>query len=421
METRRRSTFSLMFYLKKTKLLKNGEAPICLRVTAKCQYAEIGIKRSIAVNLWDQKKECSKGKSYTDKELNHYLDTIKARVFQIQCELENEGRQATAKAIVNRYFGKDETGKTIVGIYEDHNRQCEKLIGIDFTQSTVDKFWTSLSHLKDYMKSCYGQDDMLLREIDNKFVKDFEVFLKTQRGCQHNSSIKHLKNLKKIVRIAQANDWIRNDPFFNTKFSYTDTNVEFLTQEELEILIKKDFTIPRLAQVRDIFVFCAFTGLAFIDVKQLAASHIIKDGKGNLWIDKNRQKTKVMCNIPLLPVALGILRKYKNHPDCIKAGVLLPVMSNQKMNAYLKEIADLCGINKNLSTHVARYTCATVVLLANGVTIENTAKILGHRKLSMTQHYAKVLDSSILRDMTSVTDNFAPMMDSDTGIFKQAQ
>ena len=264
MKTAKKSTFSLMFYIKKTKLLKNGEAPICLRITVNRQYAEIMIKRSILVNLWDQKKECSKGKAYSDRELNHYLDSIKARVYLLQRELETEGRQVTAKALRDRYNGKDEASKTLIQIYKDHNNKCRTLIGIDYTKATVDKFDTSLSHLKEFMKHEYQQEDILLFEIDNQFIRNFEIYLKTVRNCQHNSSLKHLKNLKKVIRIAQSNGWIKKDPFFGIKFSYVDTGIDFLTREELEIIINKEFTISRLGQVRDIFVFCCYTFVALI-------------------------------------------------------------------------------------------------------------------------------------------------------------
>ena len=157
-----------------------------------------------------------------------------------------------------------------------------------------------------------------------------------------------------------------------------------------------------LALVCDVFIFAAFTGLAFIDVQQLAAEHIVQDNNGHYWIRKTRQKTNNMCNIPLLDIPLAILKKYENHPTCIKRGVLLPVPCNQNMNSYLKEIADVCGIQKHLSTHVARHSYATSVCLANGVSIENVAKMLGHSNIKMTQHYAKVLDSSILKDMMNV-------------------
>ena len=223
---------------------------------------------------------------------------------------------------------------------------------------------------------------------------------------QHNSTIKHLKNLKKVIRIALANDWIKKDPFANIQFRHEESNVEFLSYEELETIRNKTFSIPRLEIVRDVFVFCCMTGLSFIDVQQLTPDHLIKDSNEVLWIRKSRQKTGNMCNIPVIKPAQGLIDKYADHPECIRKNVLLPVMSNQKLNSYLKEIADLCGITKRLTMHVARHTCATVVMLANNVSLENVAKILGHSNTKMTQHYAKVLDSSILRDMGSVEARF---------------
>ena len=165
------------------------------------------------------------------------------------------------------------------------------------------------------------------------------------------------------------------------------------------MLWKKTFEIPRMELVRDAFLFQCYSGLAFIDLSELKAEHIVEDNEGNLWIRKARQKTNIMCNVPLLDIPIQILEKYKGHPLCNKTGKLLPVLSNQKMNSYLKEIADLCAIKKKLTTHTGRYTFSTVVTLANNVSLENVAKILGHTSTRMTQRYAKVLDQSILKDM----------------------
>lgn len=402
-----KSTFNLLFVIRKHRLLKNGEAPIYLRVTVNGEVADITTKRSIQVKMWDQRRESSSGKTVKDRELNHYLETLKMRMYQIHRTFEIDGRQITAKALRDSFYGRDENDKTIVDVYREHNKKCRALIGIDFTKSTVEKFDTSLSHLQEYMQHQYGKDDMFLSEINGQFVSDFDFYLKTVRKCQNNSSIKHLKNLKKVIRIALANDWMKKDPFFGIQFKHDETHVEFLTQEELERIMNKEFTLPRLALVRDVFVFCAFTGLAFIDVKNLTPEHLMKDNNGALWIRKPRQKTGNMSNIPVLSVTKGLIEKYANHPECLKKNVLLPVMSNQKLNAYLKEIADLCGIKKKLSTHVARHTAATVVFLANNVSMENVAKILGHSNTKMTQHYAKVLDQSIMRDMANVEKCFA--------------
>ena len=403
----KRNTLSVLFIIKKAKLLKNGEAPICMRITVNKRVAEIMIKRSIPVDLWNQKKECSKGKDRVATELNHYINTVRAKVLQIHRELEIDNKPITADTIKDCFYGRDKVQRSLLEVYAEHNEKCRALIGKEYTESTVTKFDTSINRLKEYIRSCYHRDDIMLAELDGQFIRDFDFWLKTDKHCQNNSALKHLKNLKKVVRIALANDWIKKDPFYGIHFKQEEVNVEFLSREELDVLMNKGFTIKRLEQVRDIFVFCCFTALAFVDVQQLSREHLIKDNNGTLWIRKARQKTNQMCNIPVLSIPQRILRKYEDNAECIKKGVLLPVISNQRMNAYLKEIVDLCSITKRLTTHVARHTAATVVFLANDVSMENVSKILGHSNIRMTQHYAKVLDSSIMRDMVNVKKNFS--------------
>ena len=403
----KRNTLSVLFIIKKAKLLKNGDAPICIRITVNKRVVEVMIKRSIPVDLWDQKKECSKGKDRVATELNHYINTIRAKVLQIHRELEIDNKPITADIIKDCFYRRDKVQRTWLEVYAEHNEKCRALIGKEYTESTVTKFDTSINRLKEYIRSCYHRDDIMLAELDRQFIRDFDFWLKTEKHCQYNSALKHLKNLKKVVRIALANGWIKKDPFYGIRFKQEEVNVEFLSREELDILMNKEFTIKRLEQVRDVFVFCCFTALAFVDVQQLSREHLIKDNNGALWVRKARQKTNQMCNIPVLSIPQRVLRKYENNAECIKKGVLLPVISNQRMNAYLKEIADLCGITKRLTTHVARHTAATVVFLANDVSMENVSKILGHSNIRMTQHYARILDSSIMRDMENVEKNFS--------------
>lgn len=402
----KRNTLSVLFIIKKSKLLKNGEAPICMRITVNKRVAEVMIKRSIPVDLWNQKKECSKGKDRAATELNHYINTVRAKILQIHRELEIDNKTITADIIKDCFYGRDKVQRSLLEVYAEHNEKCRALIGKEYTESTVTKFDTSINRLKEYIRSCYHRDDMMLAELDGQFIRDFDFWLKTDKHCQNNSALKHLKNLKKVVRIALANGWIKKDPFYGIRFKQEEVNVEFLSREELDILMNKEFAIKRLEQVRDIFVFCCFTALAFVDVQQLSREHLIKDNNGALWIRKARQKTNQMCNIPVLSIPQRILGKYEDNAECIKKSVLLPVISNQRMNAYLKEIADLCGIAKRLTTHVARHTAATVVFLANDVSMENVSKILGHSNIRMTQHYARVLDSSIMRDMANVENAF---------------
>lgn len=400
-----RETMSILFFIKKTKLLKNGEAPICLRLTLNKQIAEIRIKRSVPVNRWSQAKGCALGKDRVAKELNSYLEVIRLKIHQIHRELVLDlSVPVTANAIINRYYGNNV--KMLLDVFEDHNDKCRALIGKEYVEGTVRKFDTTLLYLKQFLKQQYHKNDIPLPEISQEFVRNFEFFLKTEKSCQNNSALKHIKNFRKVIRIAIGNEWIKKDPFFGLRFKADEVNVDFLTSDELKRIRQKKITIPRLERIRDIFVFCCFTGLAFVDVSQLTAEDLIEDSQGNVWIRKMRQKTKEMCNIPLLSVAKEILEKYKDFASTNTKGLLLPVSSNQKTNAYLKEIADICGIKKKLTTHVARHTAATVVFLANKVSMENVAKILGHANLNMTRHYAKVLDQSILNDMENVERSF---------------
>lgn len=403
----KRKSFSVLFFLRKKKLLKNGEAPVCMRITADRSMCDIQIKRSIAVELWDQAKERSKGRGQEAYELNLYIESIRSKIYQIHRELETDGKTVNAETIKNKFYGIDSDNKTLLQVFTEHNTEARSLIGKGYVDKTVQRFETTARYLSEFIKAEYSLSDIALKELDLAFIRKFDVFLKVKKNCAQNSAITRLKNLKKITRIAFSNDWMQKDPFVTYRFKFDETNPEFLSKEELNTLIQKEFPIQRLEIVRDIFAFCCFTGLAFTDIQQLKPEHLVKDNEGSMWIRKNRQKTKNMCNIPLLNTACQLIEKYKNYPECQKKNIIFPVPSNQRMNSYLKEIADVCGISKKLTTHTARHTCATVVMLANNVSLKNVAKILGHSNTRTTEHYAKVLDSSILRDVKNVDEKFA--------------
>lgn len=250
----------------------------------------------------------------------------------------------------------------------------------------------------------YKKNDIPVKDVDHKFITGLEYYLKTTRKCAHNSAIKYITNFKKIIRIAYANDWIDKDPFLHWKAELKIVEREFLAEEEIQKIIKLELKMERLDQVRDIFIFCCYTGLAYVDVKKLEDSDIVIGIDGERWIKTRRSKTDTRSNIPLLPTAIAIIEKYSTHNDSDK---LLPVLSNQKMNAYLKEIADVCGIEKNLTFHLARHTFATTVTLTNGVPIESVSKTLGHKSLKTTQHYAKILDRKVSDDMAILKEKLS--------------
>lgn len=396
-----------MFYIRRDKTNKKGEAPVFMRLTINGERADASIKRFIEPHAWNSAKGKANEKSRGGKDLNLYLDAISANILRIQRDFELDKKEVSAQIILNRYLGKEQSDRhTLMEVFRAHNEKCRALSGISLAPGTVIRYETTLRLTEEFLQKSYQKEDCYLDEVTNQFIEDFEFFLKTVRRCCHNTTTKYLLNFKKIIRIALAKGWMKKDPFAQVHFHFEPVEREFLEKQELKVLLNKEITITRLAQVRDIFCFCCLTGLAFMDVQQLKPEHLVADIHGKIWIRKARQKTKNMCNIPLLDEAQKILDRYKEHPYCQTHGVLLPVCSNQKMNSYLKELADICGIRKNLSTHCARHTFATLTL-ASGATIDNVAKMLGHANVNMTRRYAKVLDSSIMRDMEVVAENMA--------------
>ena len=287
----------------------------------------------------------------------------------------------------------------LIEIFQQHNDQVVELIGKDFAPGTVERYKTSLSHTRSFMQWKYKISDIDIRKLNYEFISGYEFWLKSVRRCNHNSTMKYLANFKKIVILCLKNGWLSKDPFVGFKLSKKEVVREFLTKEEMQLILSKQFVSERIGQVRDIFLFSCYTGLAYADVKKLKRSEIITGVDGEKWVFTSRQKTNTASRIPLLSQALQIIEKYTDHPQCDAADRLLPVLSNQKMNAYLKEIADVCGITKQLTYHIARHTFATTVTLSNGVPIESVSKMLGHKNIRTTQHYAKILDKKLSEDM----------------------
>lgn len=402
-----RQTFNVLFFIRKTRTVKSGETPIMLRISIQGQLAEIQLKRTVKPTQWNQKKERCTGKDAASLEINRYLESVKLRLFDIHRTMEQEDKLINPYEIKRKFLGLDNEHKLFFEVFQEHNDKCRELIGKDYAKVTVSRFNTCLKYFREMALKKYHMKDIPLKELTHAIIQDYIHFLKTEKDLQENTLIRYMKAVKKITNLAIANDWMSKNPFSNIRFHEPEVHKDFLTKEELNVLWKKTFEIPRMELVRDAFLFQCYSGLAFIDLSELKAEHIVEDNQGNLWIRKARQKTNVMCNVPLLDIPIQILEKYKEHPLCNKSGKLLPILSNQKMNSYLKELADVCRIKKKLTTHPGRYTFSTVVTLANNVSLENVAKMLGHTSTRMTQRYAKVLDQSILRDMQNVRESMS--------------
>ena len=373
-----RTTFCLLFYIRRTKLNRNGEAPIMMRITVNGVRVDASVKKTILPEFWSAAKGKALEKKREYKELNLYLDSIRLRIMKIQRELEIEEVSVSANSVLDRFQGKDApVQRTLFEVFREHNDKCVQLSGTDMAPATVQRYETSLKHTRDFVWETYHKKDVLLDEVSRQFIEDYEFWLKTEKKCCHNTATKYLKNFKKIIRIALAKGWMKNDPFLEIRFSLDKVEPDFLEDSEIQKLISKEIDIPRLSQVRDIFVFCCFTGLAFSDIHGLRKEHIVEDSNGVRWIRKGRQKTKIMCNIPLMEIPLKILEKYSTNEYCKKHGVLFPVLCNQKMNAYLKELADICGIKKTLTTHEARHNKNYIYLNMKGLRLKRNRLVNG--------------------------------------------
>ncbi len=402
----KRPTIRVLFYIRRGRTRKNGESTIMMRITVNGQREELTTSRSILADRWDHDRGRSKGYSPDADELNQYLKQRELKVFDAQMELERQDIPVTAQSIKDFLQGRNRSSSGILELFADHNRKFSERIGKDRSLSTAKRYETTLSHLKDYIGKEHRSQDVPVKSINHGFIEGFYHFLLTQKECGNNSTIKYLRNFRKVIRIALNNDWIHSDPFKNISYRLEPIERVFLTQLELDIIYKKEFGNERLTRVRDVFIFCSYTGLAFSDVKRLRKENLTLDIDGSLWIRIQRLKTKQPSEILVLDIPRAILTKYKDHPQCILESVVLPVPSNQKMNGYLKEIADLCGINKKLSTHVARHTFGTSVTLNQGVPLEIVAEMMGHADIRTTGIYARVLNTSVAREMKKVQENY---------------
>ncbi|ANH60386.1 site-specific integrase [Dokdonia donghaensis] len=337
-----------------------------MRITIDGKRASMGISRTIDPNKWNQRKGRAIGNHKESAEINSHIDKLTYNVRKIHQELMDRNELVTSKKILNILNGKGEKARLLLDVFREHNQEADKLIGISMSKSTVKRYWTSYEHTKQFINEIYKEDDFPLQDINYDFIKKFEVFLKTVRNCNHNSTLKYINNFKKIIRLALTNEWMTRDPFYNYKVKFLEVKRDFLTEEKIDLLWEKELHFDRLKLVRDMFIFSCYTGLAYSDVEKLTKNDVSIGIDGSKWVCINRIKTNTKSSIPLLPIAAEIIERYAGHPSVKNTGKLIPVLSNQKSNLFLKEIAISCGINKILTTHLARHTFATTVTLTNG-------------------------------------------------------
>ena len=397
-----RSSFAILFFIRESRVRKDGTASIEIVLTVNGERCAFSTGKRVKSCNWDKTKQQVKGKDEEAQSLNNYLKAIKAKLYQKEAELLDRGFIITAELLRDAYFDKVESlkEKTLFEVFEEHNREQEKLVGNGVSKAT---YWISVYTvrlLKKFVQQKYKREDLYLRELNLNFIQSFHTFLRIDKGMAQNSSTKHLKLLKKIVNLAVANSYMATNPFITYKIEREPVEIDFLDEEELRKIINFDTPLPRLERAKDMFLFGCFTGLSYIDIKTLAPEHFEKDNTGRIWIKKRRVKTGVLSRIPLLPIAKLILDKYKGGEK------LLPIQDPADINKYLKDIAILCDIKKRITFHTSRHTFASTVTLANNISLEVVSKMLGHTNTRMTNHYAKLIDKCIGEQMDKLMDTF---------------
>ncbi len=404
-------TFDYIFTLRKPKNYTSGPVRIFLRITIDGRRCETATAQFADPNQWDIKKGRLKGKSEDARSLNSYLDILQSKLYDSHAELLQSNIPITAELLRNKFNGEDERSRNLLEIVTLFHKNMEKMVGKDYVEVTVQKFKTTLLHLTSFVKWKYKTSDISLSNLRYEFITDFEFYLKTEKNIANNTVAKHIQNTNRVINDCVDKGWCKSNPFVNFSIKTTLKDRTFLSEEELERMINKEITLERIAIVRDIFVFSCFTGLSYVDIANLTPQNIVTGIDKEKWIHTKRQKTSTASHIPLLPQPLEIIGKYKDHPKVVNSGKILPILSNQRMNSYLKEIADICNIQKVLTFHIARHTFATTVTLNNDVPIESVSKMLGHKKLQTTQHYAKILDKKVSNDMSSLREKYTPKME----------
>ncbi|WP_299577513.1 site-specific integrase [uncultured Sunxiuqinia sp.] len=389
---------SINFLLRKSRKSEDGRSSICVRYTYRGSRTELSTGIYALPEHWDVSRQKINSKVKGSKILNENLDRIKIEILDIFNQLRSSNEEFDVNTIKQKLL-KIQDSKGILDVFNYYLDSILAKLNKGYSMETYKHYKSSRKRLSEFITKKLRRSDISALSIDYKFLNAFDVFIKKNFNNSQNTAWNYHKHLRRVLNLAISLDYIDKNPYSKFKVRLDETHREILSSDELKRIEGKQIQIERLAVVRDIFVFACYTGLSFSDIAKLSAFHIQQKNDGREWIIIDRKKTNNRCRIPLLPKAKEILKKYEDYPKISGKAILLPVLTNQKMNSYLKELGDICNINKNITMHIARHTFATTVTLSNGVPIETVSKLLGHSSLKTTQIYAKVLDKKIAEDM----------------------
>ena len=386
---------SILFLLRRNKINVKGLCPIECRITLDSQRKPFSTGVFINPDCWNVSKQKAYPPNKGNAQINTQLSLIKQEINQAFLFLQVQNKKFDVDDIYRQYKGENlKQEKSILEMFQLHILKQEKLIGISTTKVSLAKFYQTETHVKTFIKHQYKKSDFLLKDMTMAFINEFEYYLKAEKLFKQNTIHKTLQRFKHIVKVAVGLDYLAKDPFILYKNKKPKKEIIFLSTEELHLLEKHNFASPRLQQVADMFIFCCYTGLGYTEMATLKESNIQTGFDDNKWLHIRRQKTKKSYEVPLLSKASDILDKYRTEEN------LLPVVSNQRFNSYLKEIAEIVGIDKILTHHIARKTFASTILLFNNVPMEIVSELLGHSEIGITQeHYAKIVKEKISEEM----------------------
>lgn len=410
-----RQTFSITFILKRRHQQQDKPQPISVRITVNGENTELTTQLKCSIKNWLPKFQQARGRSSEALTINSTINDIRARINYIFHQQVMHGESTSPSVIKDIFTDAARTRHHLLSFFHIHNENIRKQVGLGKSKSTYLKYEVTRRHLQGFIKANYSADDILISKINCQFIWEFEIYLKTVAKCSHNTTAKFIQFFKRIIRIALNNHYIKDDPFAEYQIKLHDVHRGFLTMDELKTIIDRSLDIPRLDLIRDLFVFSSFTGLAYSDIKKLEQKDLYSFN-GQWWLRITRNKTNQMAQVMLFDIPQQLIAK---HYDPERA-LVFPVPSNQKVNSYLKEIADLCGINKNLTFHLARHTCATLAL-SNGMPIESVSKLLGHKNVRTTQLYAKITDLKLTQDMEQLNNKISDRLNNrstDIGNYK---
>ena len=396
-----KSTFSIIFYLKRQVVKKDGTVPVMGRITVDGTQAQFSCKVTANPDLWDTKGGRMKGKSAMALEENRKLDKMRVCINKNYQEIMDRDSFVTAEKVKNAFLGLEYRSQTLMKVYRQFNEDYEKLYKAGMrSRSSYRKYLCVYRHLLEFLNTRFHVNDIALKELTPAFISDIETFLRTDKHICENSLSIYILPLRSMVFKAMDNGWLTRDPFREYKVPKVDTTRGFLTKEEIHLLMNVELKRKTMQLIRDLYLFCCFTGLAFADLKNLKEEHIQTFFDDSEWIVINRQKTGVRATIKLLDYPKSIMEKYRG---LCADGRIFPVPCYSDCRGILLRIAKRCGITKHLTWHMSRHTMATEICLTNGVPIETVSSILGHKNIKTTQIYAKITKEKLNKDMDKLS------------------